>query len=126
LYENTNKNITSISSIKPKIQLTSFAANSLIAFVSTHKLLKNCKSDTEFELNSTIDIKIPQIKIAVKRRPENIPIILVILIFFFFLGVAFFSVSTTLQNSFSPVPEGTVLESTLYITLFKLISHFHS
>jgi hypothetical protein len=126
LYENTNKNIISISNIKPKIQLTSFAANSLIKFVLTHRLLKNCKSDIEVELNNTIAINVPQIRIAVKSIDANIHIIFPTLIFSFFLIACFFSVLTNLKNNFSPSPDGTVLDKILYIFLSKFISHTHS
>jgi hypothetical protein len=112
--------------MKPKIQLTSFAANSLIKFVLTHRLLKNCKSDTEVELNNIIAINTPQIKIAVKSIHANIHIILLRLICFFFLGACFFSVLTNLKNNFSPSPDGAVLDKTLYIFLSKCISHTHS
>jgi len=113
LYEKTNRNIISIRSINQKIQLTIFAANSFIAFVSTQRLLKNCKSDTEFELNNTIDIKTHPISIAVKRSPENIDIIFPKLIFSFFFGHTFFSVFTTLKNNFSQEFEGTVFDNNL-------------
>jgi len=105
-----NNKIIITSNIKPNVQLTSCAAKSLISFVFIHKLLKNCKSETEVELNN-INVKNTQpITNETNNNHQKIAIIFQKDIFFFFFAISFFSISTTFKNNFSHRLEGTVFE----------------